>query len=65
MGTWNNSTKDIVEALDNALDKIEGDFTDKQLQEALEIIKFYPFVCDKRKDGNRYAMVLDKLSELQ
>jgi len=36
-----------------------------ELQEALEIIKFYPFVCDKRKDGNRYAMVLDKLSELQ
>lgn len=56
-----NSTKIIVEVLDEALDNIEGDFTHKQLLDALECMKLYPFVCDKNKSVPKYVKVRNKL----
>ena len=55
MGTFRISTEEIMSALDNALDDLEGDFTDKQLQLALERTKLYPFVCDKAKSVPKYT----------
>ena len=46
MGIYMVSAREIARVLDEALDNIEGDFTDKQLQLALERTKLYPFVCD-------------------
>jgi len=54
MGIYRVGTKEIMEALDEALDNIEGDFTDKQLQSALERTKLYPFVGDKAKSVPKY-----------
>lgn len=53
-------TKDIIEVLDNALDNIEGDFTDADLLQALEVLKLYPFVCDKIKSVPQYTKLRDK-----
>jgi len=50
-----NDTLTIIEALDEALDNIKGDFTNKQLLDALEVIKLYPFVCDKNKSVPKYS----------
>jgi hypothetical protein len=49
MGSYGISTKEIIEALEHALDNLEGDFSDEQLKEALEITKSYPYVSDKIK----------------
>ena len=57
------STKEIVEALDEALDNIEGDFTNQQLQDALDVMKLYPFICDKEKSVKIYARARYKLSK--
>jgi len=55
MGPYNISTKEIAEAIDDALDNLEGDFTEKQLYKALEILKLYPFVSDKYKSVPKYV----------
>ena len=55
MGTYKVGTKELREILDEALDNIEGDFTDKQLQDVLESLKLYPFVCDKKKSVPIYV----------
>jgi len=54
-------TKEIAEAIDNALDKLEGDFTDEQLQKALDRARLYPFVCDKAKSIPKYVKAKEKL----
>jgi len=54
MGTYKISTQGIMEAIDNALDNLEGDFTEKQLLTALNRAKLYPFVCDKKKSVPKY-----------
>ena len=61
MGTYIISTREIASAIDEALDKLEGDFTDKQLQDALERAKLYPFVCDKAKSIPKYVKAGNKL----
>lgn len=61
MGTYMVSTNDIVEDLAEALDKIEGDFTDKQLQDAIMVIKKYPYICDKTKSENKFHKAWDSL----
>ena len=55
MGTYGISTREIASALDEALDKLEGDFTDAQLQKALDRTRLYPFVADKKKSVPRYV----------
>lgn len=47
MGTYKNSEKEIIESIAIALDNIEGDFTRKDLNKALEKCKDYPYVCDE------------------
>ena len=61
MGTYMVSTQEIRKKLDEALDNIEGDFTDKQLQDVLESLKLYPFVCDKNKSVPKYVKAKEKL----
>jgi len=61
MGTYRISTIEISEAIDEALDNLEGDFTDKQLQNALKRAKLYPFVCDKAKSVPKYVKAKEKL----
>ena len=57
MGIWMNSEKDIIEKIAEALDDIEGDFTQESLFQALKKCKEYPYVCDKiikDKAWNKY-----------
>ena len=61
MGAYKESTREIARAIDKALDSIEGDFTDKQLQDALTRAKLYPFVCDKKKSVPKYVRAGEKL----
>ena len=61
LGTYMISTKEIAEAIDHALDNIEGDFTDGQLQKALHRARLYPFVCDKAKSVPKYVKAKEKL----
>jgi len=61
MGTYMISSKEIREVLDEALDNLEGDFTNKQLLEVLEIMKLYPFVCDKNKSVPKYTKAYKNL----
>lgn len=61
MGTYMVSTKEISDALDEALDNIEGGFTEKQLLDALKRMKLYPFVEDKKKSVPKYLKARGKL----
>ncbi len=55
MGKLIISTREIASAIDNALDSLKGDFTDEQLQKALDRARLYPFVCDKPKSVPKYV----------
>ena len=55
MGTYMLGTKEIIDELDDVLDNMDGDFTNKQLLEVLEVLKLYPFVCDKSKSVPKYV----------
>lgn len=61
MGTYGINTKEIASALDEALDNLEGDFTEKQLFDALERMKLYPFVSDKKKSVPKYLKAREGL----
>jgi hypothetical protein len=61
MGSYMLSLKEIQEALSEALDNLEGDFTDKMLLEVLEVMKLYPYVCDKIKSEKKYLLECNKL----
>ena len=47
MGTYRIELDEMIEALENALNDIQGDFTKKDLLKVLEFMKKYPYVCDK------------------
>ena len=47
MGMYNNSVKEVVEAIAQALDDIEGDFDYKTLIEACDRCKSYPYTAEK------------------
>lgn len=55
MGSYGISTTEIIESLDEALDNLEGDFSEKQLFKALKIMKLYPFVSDNKKSVPVYV----------
>ncbi len=38
MGTYNLSTDEIIDAIKNAIENLEGDYSDKQLIDALNFI---------------------------
>jgi hypothetical protein len=59
MGTYNLTTKEIIEAIDDALDNLEGDFTQKQLFQALKKLKEYPYVADKFIDETKWVLYID------
>lgn len=61
MGTYGITTREIASALDQALDNLEGDFTEKQLLDALRRMKLYPFVSDKKKSVPKYVKAGEKL----
>lgn len=61
MCNYGIETKDIAYALDEALDNLEGDFTEKQLFDVLEYMKLYPFVSDKKKSVPKYVRERNKL----
>ena len=61
MGTYRVTARTIASVIDNALDSIEGDFTDADLHKALERAKLYPFVCDKAKSVPKYVEAGRKL----
>lgn len=55
------STQEIAEILEEALDNIEGGFTEKQLWDALGVMEMYPFVEDKIKNVRKFVKARDKL----
>ena len=57
MGTYGISNEEIIEAVEEALNNLEGDFTDKQLKECLEVMKAYPYVADKEKSEKLYMEI--------
>lgn len=61
MGTYNTSNQEIILAIEEALDNLEGDFTDRQLKDCLNIMTAYPHVSDKWKNKDAY----NKLKELE
>lgn len=63
MGTYKISTKEIIESLDDALDSLQGDFTEEQLLEALNYMKLYPFVSDKKKSVPTYRQARLKFTQ--
>jgi hypothetical protein len=63
MGIYMISTKELAEKLDEALDNIEGDFTDGQLQDVLEVLKLYPFVCNVAKSVPKYVKARRQLEK--
>lgn len=58
MGTYMFDKMGIVEKIVDALDDIEGDFTQKDLFQALEIMRKYPYVCDKIINDGHWKQVL-------
>ena len=58
------STVEIMEALDEALDYLKGDFTEKQLFDALKRTKLYPFVSDKKKSVPKYLKAKQKFAQV-
>ena len=51
MGTFNISTKEIFETIEEALDNLEGDFSDEQLKRALDLMKCYPYVTNTKSEA--------------
>jgi hypothetical protein len=54
MGTYNITVGEIVLSFAEALDELEGDFTQKELFKALKKMKEYPYVCDKFIDDGKW-----------
>lgn len=49
MGTWGVSKEEIVSALTEGLDDLEGDFDNKTLLDSLEFMKSYSPTSDSTK----------------
>ena len=60
MGIYKATTWNIAKALEKALDDLE-DFTEKQLFDALDRMRLYPFVSDKKKSVPEYLASAVKL----
>jgi len=65
MGSYRISTEEIMVALDETLDNLEGDFTERQLQNAIERLKLYPFVSDKAKSVPKYVKAKQDILKLE
>lgn len=53
MGTYNYSKKMLIEELTSFLDLVDGDFTTKDLVDALEFMKSYAPTSDSSNSFNR------------
>jgi hypothetical protein len=54
MGSYKIGQEEIIEKLEQALDSLEGDFTDRELIDCLDVMKHYPYVSDIDKDEGYY-----------
>jgi hypothetical protein len=63
MGSYGISTEDIADCMIKALDKLEGDFTNKQLMNALDVVNRYPYVSDKEKPISEFNDAWDALKQ--
>ena len=59
MGIYVLSKKELVEAMAEALDDLEGDFSDKILHEALEKMKEYPYTSNSRRSEKKWRDFVD------
>lgn len=58
MGVYILSTKELCQAMAEALDTLEGDFSKEGLLDALEKMGEYPFVTDRKSNGNKWRAYL-------
>ena len=54
------STNSIIYELATCLDEMEGDFTQKQLFDALKKLKEYPYVCDKTIKDKKWQKFINE-----
>ena len=59
MGTYMYDKKELIDKMIESIENVEGDFTDKSLQEALEVMKLYPYVCDKTKSEVKWRKAVN------
>ncbi len=50
MGTYGVSVNELIEELTECLDNIEGDFSSKDLMEALDFMRWYAPTSDSSKN---------------
>ena len=62
MGSYVVSIKDLVEVMASGLDGVEGDFSDKHLKEALEIMKKYPYTSNSRRSEKKWRAWLNDIT---
>ncbi|KKK95004.1 hypothetical protein LCGC14_2677140 [marine sediment metagenome] len=63
MGTWNVGIKDLVETMAYALDNVEGDFSSKQLKEALQKMEEYPYVSNLGMSEKKWKEYLNDVTQ--
>ena len=61
MGTYTHDEQSVIETINNALNNIEGDFTQETLHKALKKCKEYPYVCDKMIDPTDWNNFVNEL----
>ncbi len=64
MGTWGVSTNELVEKLTDCLDNVEGDFSKKELNEALKFMGGYcPTSDSTKKEEKVWRKLLSQIIE--
>ena len=63
MGTYNCSDFEIITAIEEALDNLQGDFTQKTLNRCLNFCKNYPYVCDTKLNEKLWQKAKRGLTE--
>lgn len=58
MGTYGLSKQELCVAMAEALDGLEGDFSDQGLHEALEEMKKYPYTSNSRRSSKKWRKFL-------
>ncbi|KKM69051.1 hypothetical protein LCGC14_1454710 [marine sediment metagenome] len=64
MGSYGISKEEMIEAIVEALDKLEGDFTQEQLFSVLKMCRNYPYVSDKVINDGYWRKLLKKKQEM-
>ena len=61
MGTYGLSIKELVEAMAEALDGLEGDFSNDTLAQALTKMHQYPYTSNSRRSEKEWQKYLEAL----